>query len=102
MISKGLDFENVGLVVIPHADQLFAFPDFRSSEYALQMLKQVSGRAGGIKERGWVLVQTYSTDDRVFGALLSGKDELFFEEVIRGGNAFFYDLFYLFVRVTFR
>src|SRR5690625_3351612 len=30
MISKGLDFENVGLVVIPHADQLFAFPDFRS------------------------------------------------------------------------
>lgn len=102
MISKGLDFENVGLVVVPHADQLFAFPDFRSSEYALQMLKQVSGRAGRKKERGWVLIQTYNPEHPVFEALLSGKDELFYREEIQERKAFLYPPFYRLVKITFR
>ena len=46
MITKGLDFANVGLVGILNADNLMNYPDFRAHERAFQMLVQVGGRAG--------------------------------------------------------
>ena len=60
MISKGLDFDNVGIVGILNADNLLNFPDFRSHERAFQLMTQVSGRAGRKKDRGKVIIQTYS------------------------------------------
>ncbi|MDO9512644.1 MAG: primosomal protein N' [Bacteroidales bacterium] len=58
MVTKGLDFDNVGLVGVVNADQMISFPDFRSFERAYQMLAQVSGRAGRKSKRGLVVVQT--------------------------------------------
>ena len=46
MITKGLDFDKIGLVVVPQADQVLFYPDFRTNEKAFHMLTQVSGRAG--------------------------------------------------------
>jgi len=46
MISKGLDFPNVELVVILDADQSLHFPDFRSVERTFQLISQMAGRAG--------------------------------------------------------
>lgn len=57
MVTKGLDFENVGLVAIMNADTLLHFPDFRSHEKAFQMLSQVAGRAGRKGKQGKVLIQ---------------------------------------------
>ena len=45
MVSKGLDFEAVGLVGVMSADRMLTFPDFRSFERAYQMLTQVAGRS---------------------------------------------------------
>ncbi|MFB6320235.1 primosomal protein N' [Saccharicrinis sp. FJH54] len=73
MISRGLDFENVGLVGVLNADNLLNFPEFRASERALQMLTQVSGRAGRRSEQGKVLIQTHQPDHPVIRALLSGQ-----------------------------
>ena len=61
MVSKGLDFKNVGLVAIISADNLINFPDFRSHERCFQILSQVAGRAGRSDERGEVMLQTYNS-----------------------------------------
>lgn len=59
MVSKGLDFDNVGMVGVVDADQLLFFPDFRTNEVAFQLLTQVAGRAGRREKKGYVAIQTY-------------------------------------------
>lgn len=59
MITKGLDFENVGMVGILGADSLLRFPDFRSYERAFHLMVQVAGRAGRSESQGHVYIQTY-------------------------------------------
>lgn len=58
MVTKGLDFKNVGLVGVISADGLLNYPDFRTSERCFQLVAQVSGRAGRGMEGGKVLLQT--------------------------------------------
>lgn len=58
MLSKGLDFGNVGVVGILNADTLMNFPDFRAHEKAFQLMVQVSGRAGRRQKQGVVVLQT--------------------------------------------
>ena len=52
MLIKGLDFKNVQLVGVMHADQLMFQPNFRAMEQSFQMLSQVAGRAGRAKSKG--------------------------------------------------
>ncbi len=58
MIAKGLDFPNVRLVGVVHADTALSLPDFRALERTFQLVSQVAGRAGRGKEAGRVIVQT--------------------------------------------
>lgn len=62
MVSKGLDFDNVGLVGVLNADSMLNYPDFRAYERSFQMMSQVSGRAGRKNKQGKVLIQTYTPD----------------------------------------
>jgi len=59
LISKGLDFANVGLVGVILADVTLNLPDFQASERTFQLMTQVSGRSGRAKTQGRVVVQTY-------------------------------------------
>jgi len=65
MVSKGLDFDNVGLVGIMNADNMLNFPDFRAFERSFQLMAQVSGRAGRMHKRGKVIIQTRDKDHPV-------------------------------------
>ena len=71
MVTKGLDFDGVGLVGVLQADRLLHFPDFRAFERTFQLLTQVAGRAGRRNTRGLVLVQTFDPEHWVLQHVLT-------------------------------
>lgn len=61
MISKGLDFDNVTLVIVLSGDSSLNIPDYKSAERTFSLLTQVEGRAGRKKD-GIAIIQTYNPD----------------------------------------
>ncbi|MCX8080572.1 MAG: primosomal protein N' [Bacteroidia bacterium] len=58
LITKGLDFSNVGLVGILNFDQHLHFPEFRAYERAFQLAVQLQGRAARRGQKGYFIIQT--------------------------------------------
>ena len=89
MVAKGHDFPGVTLVGVLDADGPLHLPDFRASERAVQLLTQVSGRAGRGSTPGRVLVQAFrpeavSSDyDSFAQAELSLRERLHFPPFVR-------------------
>ncbi|MBO7572295.1 MAG: primosomal protein N' [Bacteroidales bacterium] len=90
MITKGLDFPNVGLVGILNADNMLNFPDFRAFERSYQLMAQVSGRAGRRQKRGKVIIQTFSPDHEIIADVLSNNYKAMFENQMREREQFHY------------
>ncbi len=92
MIAKGLDFPSIDLVGLLLADLSFHFPDFRASERAMQILLQMTGRAGR-KSAGSALIQTFNPDHQSL-AFAARQDYLgFAEEELKSREKFFYPPF---------
>ena len=72
MLAKGHDFPNVTLVVVVNADGGLFSVDFRALEQLIQILLQVSGRAGRGQKPGKVLVQTCHSDHPLLKTLCAG------------------------------
>jgi len=102
MVSKGLDFANVGLVGVMSADKMLTFPDFRSFERAYQMLTQVSGRAGRASERGTVVIQTYSPDHWVIQRVIIGDHGKLVEHELIERKNFGYPPYVRLIRISLR
>jgi len=62
IVGKGLDFPDVTVVGVIHADTELAFPSFRSGERLFQLLSQVAGRSGRASKEGVVYFQTWQPD----------------------------------------
>ena len=60
MISKGLDFKNVTLVIVLNGDSSLNIPDYKSAEATFGLLTQVSGRSGRSDKEGIAVIQTYN------------------------------------------
>jgi primosomal protein N' (replication factor Y) len=73
MVTKGLDFDNVGLVGILNADSMLNFPDFRSFERSYQLMAQVSGRAGRKNKRGKVIIQTQNPEHSIIDEVVNNN-----------------------------
>ncbi|MDE6397229.1 MAG: primosomal protein N', partial [Muribaculaceae bacterium] len=102
MVTKGLDFGDVSTVAVLSADQIFNYPDFRSTERAFNMLEQVSGRAGRRSTAGRVIVQTRQPDHPVIKFLQDHDYEGFYNHELEERKQFGYPpftkLIYIFVR----
>jgi primosomal protein N' (replication factor Y) (superfamily II helicase) len=102
MVTKGLDFDNVGVVGVLSADQLIRFPDFRSGERAFQLLTQVSGRAGRKNKRGRVLIQAYAPQHPILQDVFDGDFQRFMQRELAERNAFRYPPFYRLIGLGIR
>jgi len=100
MVSKGLDFDNVGVVGILNADNMLNFPDFRAHERAFQLMAQVSGRSGRSKKRGKVIIQTYNPSHPVIRQVIDNDYEGMYRQQIAERREFHYPPFSRLVRLS--
>lgn len=102
LLSKGLDFKNVGLVAVPDADMLINIPDFRSHERAFQQLHQVAGRSGRGTKRGKVMVQTYQAAHPVIQALVENDYNGLAKQELEMRKMLLYPPFSRLIKIIFR
>lgn len=94
MVTKGLDFDHVGVVGILNADAMLNVPDFRAYEQAFAMLSQVSGRAGRKGGRqGTVILQTRQPDSPVVQQVVSHDYRAFYDALFEERRLFRYPPF---------
>ena len=94
MVTKGLDFGDVGLVIVSGADRLAAYPDFHSTERAFNLISQVAGRAGRRRDtQGRVLIETRNPDNPVFALAAAHDYPAFYKTEVDERRAFNYPPF---------
>ncbi len=102
MVTKGLDFDNVGLVGILDADMLLNRTDFRAVERAYQLMSQVAGRAGRKGARGKVVIQAGDPDHWVIQKVMQHDYTGFYESEILERKNYFYPPFYKLIDITLK
>lgn len=102
MVTKGLDFANVALVGVIHADRLLAFPDFRALERSFQILVQVAGRSGRGDDLGQVLIQTTQPQHWLYPLIKENKFKEFYKKEIQERFQFGYPPFVRMVRLVLK
>lgn len=93
MVTKGLDFDNVGVVGIMSADTMLNQPDFRAYEHSFMMMTQVAGRAGRKGRRGRVILQTTRPGLPVIRQIVAGDYAGFFRGLMAERRQFRYPPF---------
>lgn len=102
MVTKGLDFDNVGLVAVMNADQMLHFPDFRATERAFQMITQVAGRAGRKNKQGKVMIQTFNPSHPVLREVLKNDFETFLNRELTERRNFQYPPFFRLIHIQLK
>lgn len=102
MVSKGLDFKNVGLVGVVQADQMLRFPDFRAFERSFQLMTQVAGRACRREKEGKVVIQTYYPDHRIIQSVIKHDFLGFYNTELLERRKYSYPPFSRLIRLTVR
>jgi primosomal protein N' (replication factor Y) len=102
MVTKGLDFDRVGVVGIIDADRMLRFPDFRAYERAFQMITQVAGRAGRRQKQGRVFIQSAEQENAVLNAIMAGDYLSFYRAQMEHRKQFGYPPYSRLVRIELR
>lgn len=100
ILSKGLDFYNVGLVCILNADNLLFHPDFRADERVFQLLTQLAGRiCRHSTNNGEMIIQSTQIDNPIFKYIITNNYRQFFHEQMVERNNFVYPPFSRLVKI---
>ncbi|MFP2997569.1 primosomal protein N' [Spongiivirga sp. MCCC 1A20706] len=102
MLTKGLDFRNVGLVGIMSADSMLNFPDFRAHERSFHLMLQVAGRAGRTKKRGKVLIQSFNPYHQILQQVSTNDYLGMFTDQINERRQYEYPPFFRLIKVTLK
>lgn len=102
MVTKGLDFDHVGLVGVLNADALLNYPDFRAYERAYQLMAQVSGRAGRKGRRGLVVIQTSDLQHFIIEKVVQNDYEGMYEAELSQRKTFRYPPFIRMIKITIK
>lgn len=102
MICKGLHFDDVSLVAVLNADYMINQPNFRSVEYAFQMLAQVAGRAGRKGKQGEVIIQTSNDKHPLFDYLRNYDYVAFYNDQIAERKLFRYPPYFRLIEINIR
>ena len=100
MVSKGLDFDHVGLVGVLQADDLLHYPDFRAYERCFQLLTQVSGRSGRKNERGKVILQTFDPYHWVIKRVMEYDFKALYTQELADRRHFNYPPYYKLIKLV--
>lgn len=79
-IAKGLDLPKLAVAGVIIADTGLYLPDFTAEERTYQLIRQVIGRVGRGHRQGTAIIQTYSPDNPVIQAALSGDFSSFYQK----------------------
>lgn len=101
MITKGLDFPNLSMVIIPNADNLLFFHSFRNNERFFQTIEQVGGRSGRT-EQGEVFIQTTQIEHPIFDYLKHHDYNAFAKNELLIRNLFFYPPYSRIIKITIK
>jgi primosomal protein N' (replication factor Y) len=102
IITKGFDFENLGLVVVIAADSLLGVQDFRADEKALQLLGQFRGRCGRRSQKGLFVIQTSQPEHPIYQNLQSGKGNTFNLQLLEERKDFNFPPYSRIIEITIR
>jgi primosomal protein N' (replication factor Y) len=102
MVTKGLDFDNVGIVGVLNADNMLNYPDFRAFERSFQMMVQVSGRAGRKNKTGKVIIQTFSPYHSVIRYVIDNNYIEMYDSQILERRNFHYPPFYRLIKFSLK
>jgi primosomal protein N' (replication factor Y) (superfamily II helicase) len=102
MVVKGLDFDNVQLVIVPDGDGLLHFSDFRVYERAFQLIEQVSGRTGRKYKQGMVLLQMYHTKHKLLPYVIEHDYLKLYAQEMQLRKQFFYPPFSRLLKITMK
>ncbi len=88
IITKGYHFPLLHLVGVIDGDLGLQGGELKASERTYQLLNQVSGRAGRVKERGIVYIQTYHPDSTILQAIKENNEHKFFDYEINARKTY--------------
>ena len=101
MIAKGLDFDNITLVVVVNADLGTLIPDFKSHEKMFQLIYQVIGRAGRSNKQSKAIIQTYQPNNKVIQMATQYELKNFYNLQLNNRKDLSYPPFTRLIRIIF-
>ncbi len=102
MFSRGVNFENVGIVGIISADSLLNYSDFRSHERGFQLMMHIIGRLGKENKQGKVIIQSADPNQSIYKYISNYDFESFFNAQMTERKMFKYPPFSRLIAIILR